>query len=141
MSQWVSGTIIREDSELETKKIMLEHLSDIMVDSQDFGWPFVNGAHAVLLCKMEQDKIQWHETSKIDRVRRAHAPKISQNPHQSQKKVNKPIPCKYYQKSTCGQLNDHKNNGQMYLHACSTSFNLGKTHRHTSCDCHHAKNE
>ena len=92
MSQWVCGfsNIIREETDLETKNFMLDYLSDIMEDSQDFGWPFAKGAHAVLLCKMEQDKIQWHETSKIDRVRRAHAQKISQNPHQNQKKITNP---------------------------------------------------
>ena len=129
MSQWVSGfsNIIREETDPETKKFILDYLSDIMEDSQDFGWPSAKGAHAVLLCKMEQDKIQWHETSKIDRVRRAHAQKISQNPHQSQRKTYKPIPCKYYQKGTCGQSDDPENNGQMYLHACLTCFNLGQT--------------
>ena len=120
---------------------MLDYLSDIMEDSQDFGWPSAKGAHAVLLCKMEQDKIQWHETSKIDRVRRAHAQKIGQNPQQNQRNNNKAIPCKYYQKGTCGQSNDHENNDQMYLHACLTWFNLGKTYPHPSRDCRHAKNE
>ena len=92
MSQWVSGfsQIIREETDPQTKNFMLDYLSDIMDDSQDFGWPSAKGAHAVLLCQMEQDKIQWHETSKIDRVRRAHAQKISQNPHQNKKEPTNP---------------------------------------------------
>ena len=65
---------------------MLEYLTDIMEDSQDFGWPSAKGAHAVLMCKMEQDKIQWHETAKIDRVRRAHAQKVGPNSNYNQKK-------------------------------------------------------
>ena len=143
MSQWVSGFshIIREETDPQTKNFMLDYLSDIMDDSQDFGWPSAKGAHAVLLCQMEQDKIQWHETSKIDRVRRAHAQKISQNPHQNQKRSNKPMPCKYYQKGTCGQSNDHEHNGQMYLHACSTCYSSGKTYPHPSRECRRAKND
>ena len=141
MSQWVSGFshIIREETDPQTKNFMLDYLSDIMDDSQDFGWPSAKGAHAVLLCQMEQDKIQWHETSKIDRVRRAHAKKISQNPHQNKKRPNKPMPCKYYQKGTCGQSNDHEHNGQLYLHACSTCFSSGKTYPHPSRECRRAK--
>ena len=127
MSQWVSGfsTIIREESDLDTKKFMLEYLTDIMEDSQDF---------AVLLCKMEQDKIQWHETAKIDRVRRAHAQNIGPNSNYNHKKQSKPVPCKYYQKGTCGQTKDHENNGQLCLHACVNCFTLGKTHPHPSHD-------
>ena len=94
---------------------MLEYLTDIIADSQDLGWPSAKGAHAVLLCKMEQDKIQWHETTKIDRVRRVHAQKVGRNSNYYQIKQTKPVPCKYYQKGTCGQTKDHKNNGQLYL--------------------------
>ena len=65
---------------------MLEYLTDIMEDSQDFGWPSAKWAHAVLLCKMEEDKIQWHETTKIDTVRRDHAQKVGQNSNYHQKK-------------------------------------------------------
>ena len=142
MSQWVSGfsAIIREESDVETKNFMLDYLTDIMEDSQDFGWPTAKGAHGVLLCKMEQDKIQWNETAKIDRVRRAHAQKVTPNPHQNYRKQNKPIPCKFYQKATCGQSNDHENNGQMYLHACANCFTSEKTHTHLACECR-SKNE
>ena len=70
MSQWVSGfgAIIREESNVETKNQMLEYLSDLMDDSHDFGWQSAKAAHAVLLCKMEDNKVEWSETAKIDRV-------------------------------------------------------------------------
>ena len=78
MSQWVSGfsSIIREESDLDTKNQMLEYLSDLMEDSHDFGWQSAKAAHAVLLCKMEENKISWNETTKIDHVRRVHAQRI-----------------------------------------------------------------
>ena len=64
MSQWVSGfaTIIREESDIETKNSMLEYLADLMEDSHDFGWQSALGAHTVLLCKMEENKINWSDT-------------------------------------------------------------------------------
>ena len=65
LTMWVSGfsAIIRGESDLETKNCIIEYLTDIMEDSQDF--------------YMHYCYVQWHETTKIDRVRRAHAPKIS----------------------------------------------------------------
>ena len=72
MSQWVSGfsPIIREESDLETKSQMLEYLSDLM---EDFGWQSAKAAHVILLCKMEENKVNWNETAKIDHVCRFHA--------------------------------------------------------------------
>ena len=47
-----------------------------MKDAQDFGWASAKGAHAVLLCRMEEGKVNWNMTEKIDRIRRAHAQKV-----------------------------------------------------------------
>ena len=46
------STIIREESDLETKNQMLEYLSDLMEDLHDFGWQSAKVAHAVLLSKI-----------------------------------------------------------------------------------------
>ena len=58
-------------NDLNVKNKMLEYLAEIMEDSHDFGWAAVKGSHAVLLCKMEEGRVTWDETHKIDRVRRA----------------------------------------------------------------------
>ena len=55
---------------------MLDYLTDIMQDSHDFSWNLAKGAHAVLLCQMEEG-LRWDDTQKIDRIHRAHAQKIS----------------------------------------------------------------
>ena len=82
ISQWVSGfaTIIRDESDLSLKNKMLEYLAEIMEDSHDFGWALAKGSHAVLLCKMEEGRITWDETNKIDRVRRAYAHRSTSQP-------------------------------------------------------------
>ena len=51
---------------------------EIMEDSHNFGGGggAAKGAHAVLLCKMEEGRIDWADTHKIDRVRRAYAHKV-----------------------------------------------------------------
>ena len=86
LSQWVSGfaTIIKDENDLETKNKMLEYLAEIVEDSHDFGFSAAKGSHAVLLCRMEEGRITWNETHKIDRVRRAYAHRStaqSQNSH------------------------------------------------------------
>ena len=86
--QWVSGfaTICyllfaaREEKNLDVKNAMLEYLSEIMEDANDFSWQSAKASHAVLLCRMEEGKVEWHETHKLDRIRRAHAQRgVGQN--------------------------------------------------------------
>ena len=113
MSQWVSGfsSIIREEQDLTIKNAMLDYLVDIMEDSHDFGWQSAKASHAVLLCKMEDNKISWLETDKIDRIRRVHAQRSQSSSTFAQKSRHKPTPCKFYQKGQCGHKGDHETNG------------------------------
>ena len=69
--RWMSGfaQIIKEETDTKTKNAMLEYMSDLMDDAQDFGWNPAKASHAVLLCRMEEGKISWQETLKIDRIR------------------------------------------------------------------------
>ena len=80
--QWMSGfcSIIREVSDVKVKNDMLDYVTDLMEDAQDFSWPSAKGAHALILCRMEEGKIKWLMSDKLDRLRRAHAQKIMTNP-------------------------------------------------------------
>ena len=149
ISQWASGfaMIIKDESDIQTKQNMFENLSEIMEDSHDFGWGAAKGAHAVLLCKLEEGRLNWAETSKIDRIRRAHAHKVQnlstgvQNSKRTSPK-DQPTHCKFFQKSTCSHKADHEMNGHMYLHVCSLCFSNGKKFPHTLKDCkRNTKNE
>ena len=100
--QWVAGicTIMREETSVKTKNAMLEYVTELMEDAQDFGWPSAKGAHTLLLCRMEEGKIEWHMTDKIDRLRKAHAQKVVSNPTPFSKKKgtdSQGLPCKFYQ--------------------------------------------
>ena len=81
-------TTIREEKQTKARKAMLEYVSDIMGNAQDFGWASAKGAHALILCKMEEEKFDWSMTEKIDRLRWAHAQKVVVNPSTSQSKKN-----------------------------------------------------
>ena len=76
--QWVSGfaMIAREESSVDTKNAMLDYLSEIMEDAKDFSWQSAKASHAVLLFRMEEGKVEWSETTKIDRIRRAHTQRL-----------------------------------------------------------------
>ena len=61
---------------MTTQNAMLDYMSELKEDAQDFGWPSAKGAHAVLLCRMEEGKVNWNMTEKIDRIRWAYAQKV-----------------------------------------------------------------
>ena len=138
--QWVAGfcTIMREEPSKSVKNAMLEYATKLMEDAQDFGWASAKGAHALLLCRMEQGKVNWHMTDQIDRIRRAHAQKVATNTQNlnSKKKVSdsQGVPCKFYQNGKCAQKNDHNSGGQLYRHICSHCNTLGKKFNHPAKD-------
>ena len=65
---------------------MLKYMSDLVEDSHNFGWQSAKAAHAAL-CKMEENKISWNETAKINRVWRVHTQRIITTGHK--KSINK----------------------------------------------------
>ena len=140
MAQWIAGfcTIIKEESNVQTKNNMLSYVSDLMEDCHDFGWQSAKGAHAVVLCHMEENRVNWEETNKLDRLRRVHAQRNQNHSLSVGKKFkskDKGIPCRFYQKGTCGQKTEHENGGQLYLHVCEHCFAKGRSHPHSGKDC------
>ena len=94
-------SIIREEKNTKVKNAMLEYMTDIMEDAQDFGWAAAKRAHALILCRMEEGKVDWLNSEKLDRLRRANARKIVTNTAgNSQASRNKAevqgAVCKYY---------------------------------------------
>ena len=139
--QWVAGfcTITTVEPDKTVKNAVLEYVTELMEDAQEFGWASAKGAHALLLCRMEQGKVNWHMTDQIDRIRRAHAQKVATSTQNlnTKKKVSEMqgVPCKYYQNGKCSQKGDHNSGGQLYKHICSHCHTLGKKFSHPSKDC------
>ena len=139
--QWVSRfcAIIKDESDVNTKNSMLEYLSELMEDAQDFGWTSAKGAHAVLLCKMEEGKVNWAMTDKIDHIRRAHAQKVVNNSSKKSTSELPGIPCKFFQNQKCPHKGDHHTSGQFYRHICSFCNTLGNHFPHALKDCRNSK--
>ena len=138
--QWVSGfaMIAREESNLDTKNAMLDYLGEIMEDANDFSWQSAKASHAVLLCRMEEGKVEWSETAKIDRIRRAHAQRIPPQTNVSQNRSKfdtKTAVCRFYQRAMCQHQKDHETGGTFYKHVCANCFAMGKEYKHMAKDC------
>ena len=73
-----------------------------MEDAQDFGWALAKGAHALILCRMEEGKVNWLMSDKLDHLRQAHAQKIvngqSVSSQSKAKTESQGIPCKFFSK-------------------------------------------
>ena len=69
---------------MKEKIVMMDYMTDIKEDAQDFGWLFAKGVHALILFRMEEGKVNWLMSDKLDRFRRAHDQKVMTNPVYSQ---------------------------------------------------------
>ena len=107
------------------------------MDLQLFG-SWATAAHAVLMCEMEHGSLQWEDTDRIDRIRRAHAQKHTAargNRARPSDPGRKPRFCKNFQSGTCTHTRDHKFNGKTQQHNCAYCLMGGKQLEHAEKDC------
>ena len=113
-----------------------------MEDATDFPWSNAKEAHAILLRDMERGILQWGDTEKIDRIRRAHAQKhtyVKQNCSKTAADSKKPWFCKQYQTNFCTFSKDHESFGKIQKHICANCLASGKILNHPECECRFAK--
>ena len=91
------------------------YLSELMEDANDFSWESAITSHAVLLSRMEERKVEWSETFKFGRMRRAHVqrlPSQSANTALTRFKSDlKPAVCRFFQKGMCQHRKDSETGG------------------------------
>ena len=104
-------------------------MTGIMEDAQDFGCTAAKGAHALILCRMEEHKVDWLSSEKLDRLRRAHAQKIVTKVSKNKSEVQGVL-CKYYQSGKCSHKSDKTTSGQLYKHICFHCYSVGKKFPH-----------
>ena len=148
VTQWVAGfgRTMRNESDPEIRKYMLDYMISLMDDANDFSWISAKASHAVLLCRMEQGEVaSYADISAIDRIRRANAQKHVPHSQVSPQKFNngkkftkitKTIPCTYFNQGTCLQKKSHETRGVLYKHICASCFaSAGKTFPHSEVEC------
>ena len=139
--QWVAGYagIVKDETDLDTKNIMLEHLMELMEDAHDFSWVGSKAAHAVILTKIEDCKLEWDDHTRLDRIRRqnqrAEPPKIQSNVGKAKSGSDKKV-CQFYQRKAChSKSQEHLAKGVWYKHICSSCFAFGKELEHPAKEC------
>ena len=141
--QWMAGFFVQSserNKNVKVKDAMSEYLTEIMDDAQDFGWASAKGAHVLILCRMEEGKVNWLNCDKLDRLRWVHAQKVVNcSPLSGQNNKSKGeslgVPCKYFQSGKCSHKVDYTSNGQLYHHICSHCHSAGKRFSHSLKEC------
>ena len=143
LTQFVQGFVknVLEEPSQKSREKMLHYLGDLMEDATDFSWANAKAAHAVLLCEMERGVLTWADTSRIERIRRAHAQKHNiSKPNWGKNHENKrPWFCKQYQTGVCNFFKDHEVSGRLHRHICAFCLSQGRQLTHSEKDCHFAK--
>ena len=140
ITQFVQGfarNMLDEDCH-ETREKMLWYLSDLMEDATDFLWGSAKALHAVLLCEMERGTVNWSNTSRIDRIRGAHAQKHinqKQNWARTHDSFKKPWFCKLFQNGQCSHSKDHELAGKLHRHICAYCLSQGRILPHAEKEC------
>ena len=114
---------------LTQKNAVLDYLSKIMEDANNFSWQSAKASHAVLLCRMEEGKVEWSETTKMDRIRHAHAQKLpsqTSSINSKSKSETKTAVCRFYQRGMCQHQKGHETGGTFCKHVCATCFTMSK---------------
>ena len=147
--EWTSG-IIKAALDLPNpqRDQKLEYVSSLLEDAADFSFESAKACHAVVLTTMENDRLDWKDTDRLDRLRRCHAQRhMNENSNSaaaSNKHVksvnsgfNRTANCRFFQSNKCGQEKSHITNGTFYQHLCEK---CGGGHTTRSCISKQAKN-
>ena len=144
--QWQSGLmkILAQERDPLLAKHMLDHITKITKDAVDCGFRLAKGAHAAVLCALEEGRVTWAEPDAIDGIRRDSVSRIfieaevysrptpfqqsatggAKPKAQGSKKVSV---CKIYNRGTCSHDSDHTNGNVVYKHVCSYCRSNGKS--------------
>ena len=109
-----------------------------MEEAADFAWASAKATHTVLLCEMERGTLDWTQTHRTDRTRRAHAQKHATNYKQNwgnSEGQKKPWYCKLYQSGSCSHNRDHENGGKLYKHISAFCLTQGRQAVHPGKEC------
>ena len=121
MSQWVQEFCknMLDEPDKKIRESMIQYMGELFEDATDFSWQGAKAAHAVLLCKFERGTVNWGDTARIDRIRRAHAQKhVSTTRTWGKNEKNS----KQFQTETCSFSKDHEVNGKTHKYICSFLF-------------------
>ena len=71
--QWLLSfmCIRQEEQDLVIKENMSEYVTELLQDACDYGWKSAKGAHSVLLHRMQDGVLTWHNVKEIHKNQKA----------------------------------------------------------------------
>ena len=144
MAQFAQGFVknVLDESDSQCREHMLTYFCDLMEDANDFSWASAKASHAVLLCEMERRALDWSDTNRLDRIRRAHVQRHTNFTKQNWTKgenSKRPWFCKPLQTGVCNFNKDHEVGGKTHRHVCAFCLTQGRQMTHAEKDCFFAK--
>ena len=152
--KWQSGllNILAQERDPLLAKHMLAHITKISKDAVDCGFRLAKGAHAAVLCALEEGRVTWAEPDAIEEIRRESVsrifieaevysrPALQQSPATGAKPKahgNNKIGsvCRLFNRGTCTHDADHTNGNIDYKHVCSYCRSNGKSYTHPETAC------
>ena len=144
--QWQSGllNIVAQERDPILAKHMLAHITKLAKDAVDCGFRLAKGAHAAVLCALEEGRVTWAEPDAIEEIRRDSVSRIfieaeafsrpvfqqsantGAKPKVQGKNKNVSV-CKLFNRGTCTHDADHTNGNIEYLHVCAYCRANGKS--------------
>ena len=136
--QWLLGfmRIRQEEQDPVIKENMSDYVTELLQDACDYGWESAKGAHSVLLHRMQDGVLTWHNVKEIKKIRKRYAHTVANATSSDKNKMLKIVPCLKYNKGQCSRSSDHEWQNMLLKHMCTHCHNvLNKTEGHPRKDC------
>ena len=126
--------LMKREKDSRVRSHMYEHLINLTDDASQYSWPVVRNFHSIVLCMMESNRLEWHQTSKIDDLRRQYVwtTPVKASAATTTADVSSVKPCPEFQTGKC-QKSGPTHNG--LSHVCSYCLRTAKK------SCQHAESE
>ena len=130
--------IMSNEKNAKTRAYMYDHMINLSADATDYPWSVVRNFHSIILCMMEANRLDWHQTQVIQDLRRQYVWTAARSVESSSVSMSVGAKaCPGYQTGTCMKTGNH--NGLQHVCAyCLINFNKAYHHPEQRC---HKKNE
>ena len=118
------------------KEAMMEYVIKLFQTSLDTTWDIARGANAVVYQSLEQDRLQWTDTSEVDKLLSLYTQRVNVSEASRSFNSTRKVTCTHYNAGRCIKEGDHVREGTTYRHICSHCFRTVKrAYNHPEAEC------
>ncbi len=145
VEQFVYGylKVIAKEKDAAVKAAMMSHLEELMLDTNQYGWPQTRAFHAVILGEMERGSLDWLDKDGFayNRLRKGYVTSPvtrSQTQPRTQTQAAKIEICSDYNSGECPSEKSHDG----LKHACRFCYlKSRRTYKHPESECRNKKSK